>query len=811
VSNGNTDVQLVISAKDAGSQAILAITNAINKLTSAQSALVEGAGPTSSLLDQLGSAMGALSGALDKVDSSLDRATAQFERQTQALTETKEQLGAVQAQSEAATQALARLEAQMATGPQASAAFYEQLAGVSAEQKVLTAQANQLTASLTKQEAAVVRTGAALQQMQSATRVAGSAATIATGASPQAVQANAAATAQVNDANRAFEIMALEAAEAADKEAAAMGEGAAAAGAFARSLAPMAPAVSEAGSRLTSLRTTIMSTVAALFSMPSAEERAAASTQLFGERSSSATQAIRLLRYEIFSLALSFVGPYGVIEAIGSVLTAYQALQSAEQKLGVVFNQNEGQVRSEMQFLRDLSIQLGLSFSTLADQYSSIAISAQGAGLSLEQTRKLFTAVADAARVLHLSQDDTNRVFLAFREMLSKGTVQSVQVIRQLGNDMPSALKLLADSAGVSTEKFIQMMKAGQVFADSDFMSKVADRITAKYGKQLPQALQTAQTQIGRFEALLQQAEVQFGNGGFIDQLNTGLSQFNKYLQSSDARAFFSSLGATMGRLVSLVPVIARNFNLITDALKAWIAVKIEVWLLGMISKMGSVATAARAMWVAIGGLPGLLTAGAAFALEGFLGDWLTGIDDATAALDEHQRILDAVQKGYEDAGRKVDDWAKKIKDTTAAQILANLNTLKAQAAAAKQQIPQQFGGAPDSAGFGKMDVAPTQLTGLAKQLDDIIQKFKDGRTSYEDFKKAVSDFGVAHTQFLPFIKQVLDTAQNFGQLQDAIKRADAMLDVFRGHATAADLKTLGLDAGNGLRRKRRSTTFRSC
>jgi len=53
----------------------------------------------------------------------------------------------------------------------------------------------------------------------------------------------------------------------------------------------------------------------------------------------------------------------------------------------------------------------------------------------------------------------------------------------------------------------------------------VADRLNAKYGAQLPQALQTAQTQIGRFQALLQQAEIQVGQGGFIDQLNAGLKQ----------------------------------------------------------------------------------------------------------------------------------------------------------------------------------------------------------------------------------------------------------------------------------------------
>src|SRR5690606_31681459 len=41
----------------------------------------------------------------------------------------------------------------------------------------------------------------------------------------------------------------------------------------------------------------------------------------------------------------------------------------------------------------------------------------------------------------------------------------------------------------------------------------------------------------------------------------------------------------------------------------------------------------ARAMWVAIGGIPGLILTGVTFAL----GSWLTSIDDTTTALDEHE------------------------------------------------------------------------------------------------------------------------------------------------------------------------------
>lgn len=94
--------------------------------------------------------------------------------------------------------------------------------------------------------------------------------------------------------------------------------------------------------------------------------------------------------------------------------------------------------------------------------------------------------------------------------------------------------------------------------------------------------------------------------------------------------------------------------------------------LRGVMIATGNVA---RLMWSAIGGLPGIIATGIVFAI----GSWLTGIDDATTALTEHERQLAAVREAYQLAGEGVDDWAKTIKGVTLSEAEANLGDLTEQ------------------------------------------------------------------------------------------------------------------------------------
>ncbi|MBV9569773.1 MAG: tape measure protein [Alphaproteobacteria bacterium] len=763
-----TDVTMVIKAREEAGKAILTVADAIKTLTGAQEKLSSSSGATSSLLEQLKVASLGLVGAVQKTDSAVDKAAASLAKQQKNLAETEAQLSAVKVQMEAAERAAATLNTTIAAGGKNAESYKLRLEGVTAEQARLSVQAKQLTSSITAQQAALAKSATTLQQMRSSAGAAGSAATFAIGAgsvSPQQLQ---------------------QAAEGVRR--------------LASSLPPIAPAAQQAAAGTRSLWTQLKETTAAFFAMPSAAQRATAATAAFGDRSAGIAQAIRLFRYELLSMVFGFIGPYGLINAIGSVLTAYQSFQGAQNRLAVAFNGDTQKVGADIAWLREQSIRLGISFSVLLGEYSKFAIAAQAANFSTAQTRRIFLSVAEAGRVAQLSTEQVSGVFLALTQMISKGKVQSEELRRQLGDRLSGAFQIFADALGVSTAKLDKMMRQGEIFADQDTLGKLADKLDEKYGKQLPAALGTTQAQIGRLRALMEQAAISIGQGGFISQLGVGIAQLNKYLQTDDARRFFTQLGALLGRIISLVPIVVRNFGLITTAFKAWLAVKIDLWLLGLVGKFGTVAAAARAFWAAIGGGTGLIITGVAFALETVLGKWITSVDGATAALDEHARHLEKIKEGYDEAAGKVENWAKKIKDVTEVQILANLTKLKNELATAQNNLPS----VPQVVSTGS-DVPVFEQDALGKKLDSIIDKFRRGKASYEEFRKAVSDFGVANPQYQDFAAQLLDIAKKYGELLKAVKEGEAELRLSRGKGTPGDLKTLGLDASTGFDKARDS------
>jgi chromosome segregation ATPase len=109
---------------------------------------------------------------------------------------------------------------------------------------------------------------------------------------------------------------------------------------------------------------------------------------IYGE-SRQAMSLLQRFRGEVLSLTSSFVGLYAAIEGIGSVIQTAIAYQSVYNKLGVVFGDDVAGTRAEVSFLASEANRLGIAFTTLATNYSSFAVAANGANFSLEDTRKI--------------------------------------------------------------------------------------------------------------------------------------------------------------------------------------------------------------------------------------------------------------------------------------------------------------------------------------------------------------------------------------------------------------------------------------
>lgn len=91
------------------------------------------------------------------------------------------------------------------------------------------------------------------------------------------------------------------------------------------------------------------------------------------------------------------------------------------------------------------------------------------------------SAVSESAVVLGLTSEDTRLVLLALSQMISKGTVYSEELRRQMGDRLPGAFSLAAEAMGVTTRQLSDMLQKGDVATD-EFLPRFAGALHDMYG-----------------------------------------------------------------------------------------------------------------------------------------------------------------------------------------------------------------------------------------------------------------------------------------------------------------------------------------
>lgn len=442
-----------------------------------------------------------------------------------------------------------------------------------------------------------------------------------------------------------------------------------------------------------------------------AARRAAASNRslagairgFYGE-SRTALSFTQRLRSEVLALIAAYGGFFAVIEGVRNVVDAYQSLEAAQSRLNVVFEGNKVETAKELDFIRRQAERLGIEFGTLAKEYTKFAVATKGTNLEGAETRRIFVSVAEAGRVNKASLQELQGVFVALSQIVSKGSVQMEELRQQLGDRLPGALQIMADGIGVSTAELIKMMEAGEVSADR--LSEFADELDRRFGSQVPAALQTTTTAIGKFQNALFQAFLRVAEGGFIDAFTDLVNDLAETLGSAQFESFLDRMSVALAGLSDALAFTARNFDILAAAILAFIGLKLAPFVILLVAKLGLLtgstvstargfralsvavnsgavsmsraAIAARALSIAMRGLLsstgiGLLVVGIGAAI----GAWVTRTDKATEALNTHEKILDRVRNAYDEVGNAVDDWREKVEDLTVSEAQRNLQNLQ--------------------------------------------------------------------------------------------------------------------------------------
>lgn len=366
----------------------------------------------------------------------------------------------------------------------------------------------------------------------------------------------------------------------------------------------------------------------------SAARNAAAALEAQQRHGREAMTWVQRLRGELIALTLAYTGLYGSIQQLSAATDVYRAIEAAQSRMMVAFGGNQATVAKEMAWIRTEAQRLGIEIGTLAEEYSKFAVATRGSVLEGEQTRRVFTAVSEAARVNKLSLDQIKGTYLALTQMVSKGTVSMEELRQQLGERLPGAFTLAARAMGMSGGELSKLIAEGKL-ATEDFLPKFAAELEKTFSPQLAQALESLATQIGQFENTKFNAREVFNQGGWIEGFRDALESLNEYMNSEQGQSFFYNLGAAAGEFVRILAELPQYLDEIVIVLSVLAGLKtfniLNAAAAGMAARFVAVTSGARAANSAIAG-----TAGAAAGATAALGS----MGGAAATVGHRMQVL---------------------------------------------------------------------------------------------------------------------------------------------------------------------------
>ncbi len=168
-----------------------------------------------------------------------------------------------------------------------------------------------------------------------------------------------------------------------------------------------------------------------------------------------------------------------VRQQIGEIAEFSAALSLQRKALGLVIGDTQKFAKSQ-DFLLKTSRKLAIPQSVITRQFTALTASVVGAGQSVEDAEKVFKAIAAGIRGTGGNLEDMKAAMRATSQVFSKGKVSAEELRQQLGERLPGAFTLFADSMDKTPAELDKALEQGKVTLD-DFM-KFAEKLFSTYG-----------------------------------------------------------------------------------------------------------------------------------------------------------------------------------------------------------------------------------------------------------------------------------------------------------------------------------------
>lgn len=175
--------------------------------------------------------------------------------------------------------------------------------------------------------------------------------------------------------------------------------------------------------------------------------------------------------------------------------------------LGVTTSQAEYQ--EGLQFIQQTTKDFAIPQEVVTRQFTKLQASVQGAGGNLEDTKTAFNGIVAAVRATGGSLSDVDAALTATAQVFSKGKVSAEELRQQIGERLPGAFTLFAESMGKTPAELDKALEQGQVSLQ-DFQ-KFAEAIFERYGENAKTIANGPESAGDRLKVVLEQLSESVG------------------------------------------------------------------------------------------------------------------------------------------------------------------------------------------------------------------------------------------------------------------------------------------------------------
>src|SRR5689334_16913694 len=204
-----------------------------------------------------------------------------------------------------------------------------------------------------------------------------------------------------------------------------------------------------------------------------------------------------------------------------SVVDAVLVMQKAENTFKAISGSSQI-AANEIAFVTKTVKDLGTALEPSLAQYAKLVAASKDTSLQGEGVRRTFRAVSEAALVLGLNTDQTQRVFVAIEQIMSRGTLAAEELRRQLGNNLPGAFRLAAEASGKTQQEFDKALRQGKINSD-EFLRAFAVALEKLAAPGLQDASTRLQAQINKMTTAWFEFRLAVADSGFLTAVTAAI------------------------------------------------------------------------------------------------------------------------------------------------------------------------------------------------------------------------------------------------------------------------------------------------